>query len=446
MLESLTTNFSKIVKQLRGQGRLTEENIQTTTAAIRHALLEADVALPIADEFIASVRAEALGAKVTNSLNPGQAFVGIVYNHLVQMMGDANTPLQIKRSPSVVLACGLQGVGKTTNIAKIAKQLKQKQKKRVLLAGVDVHRPAAIEQLSVLANDAGIPCFTSDEMSDAVVRAKQAVRQAQQELMDVVLIDTAGRTTLDDEMMGEIERIFNSVKPSETLFFVDAMQGQDAVNVATQFAQKVDITGIVVTKFDGDSRGGSVLSAKVATGKPIKYVGVGEKPDDLEQFFPDRFASRILGMGDIASLAEQVQEKTDVSTIQKLSKKLQKKPANFDLNDQLLQIQQMKKMGGVKSILDKLPGQMSAKLDAANLDGNEQIKRTEAIILSMTPQERRTPEIIKASRKRRIAKGSATEVSEINQLLQQHDMMKKMMKKHAKNPMAMVRMMKQMLQ
>ncbi len=446
MLEGLTNNFSKIVKQLRGQARLTEENIQSVTVEIRNAMLEADVALPIVDDFINTVKQEAIGTIVSTSLNPGQAFIGIVYKQLVKLMGDANAPLQIKRSPSVILACGLQGVGKTTNIAKIAKQLKQKNKKRVLLAGVDVRRPAAIEQIKILADASDIPCFESDEMNDVVARTKQALKQAQQELVDVLLIDTAGRTTLDDEMMEEIELVFKCVKPSETLFFIDAMQGQDAINTAKKFSERVDITGVVVTKFDGDSRGGSVLAAKMITGKPIKYVGVGEKPDDLELFFPDRFASRILGMGDIASLAEQVQEKTDLSTMQRLNNKLQKKPSQFDLNDQLQQIQQMKKMGGMRSIIDKLPGQISNKLDQANLNDTQQITKTEAMILSMTPTERRTPEIIKASRKKRIARGAAVAVSEINQLLQQHDMMRKLMKKHAKNPMAMMRMMKQMLQ
>lgn len=445
MLEILTKNFSQVVKRVRGRARLTEDNIQEALADIRAALLDADVALPVADEFLAAVKEDAVGRKVASSLNPGQAFTGVVHRRLTMLMGDANAPLRLKKAPAVVLACGLQGVGKTTNLAKIAKHLKTRLKKRVLLAGVDVRRPAAIEQLRILAESAQVPCFTDDDMSDAVLRAKRAVVAAQQELADVLLVDTAGRTALDDDMMDEIRRLDAALKPAENLFFIDAMQGQDAVNTARAFHETVPISGLVVTKFDGDSRGGAALSAKAVIGQPIKFVGVGEKLDDLELFHPDRYASRILGMGDIASLAEQVRDKTDAATMRRFDKKLRKKPGDFDLNDQLAQVRQMKKMGGLSSVLDKLPGNMTEKLSAAGVGDGGDIKRMEAIICSMTPQERRQPEIIKSSRKRRIAAGACVNVADVNQLLQHHETTKKMLKRHGKNPAAMMRMMRQLL-
>ena len=443
MLEIISKNFSQLTKQLSGNARLTEKNIQDAVRDIRTTLIDADVALSVADDFIAQVQEEAMGRKVASALNPGQAFIGIVHNRLTALMGDANTPLKLQRAPAIILACGLQGVGKTTNLVKIARFISHRLKKNVLLAGADVQRPAAIEQLAILARETGLPCFESDILDDAGKRVQQAVKQANQHLVDVLLVDTAGRTTLDEEMMQEIARLHSQCKPVETLFFIDSLQGQDAVNTAKAFHERLPLTGLVVTKFDGDSRGGSVLAAKAVTGKPIKFVGNGEKPDDLELFHPNRFASRLLGYGDIESLAEQMQEKTDSQVIHKLSKKIGKKPAAFDLTDLLAQIQQMKKIGGLSGVMDKLPGSLSEKLAAAG-DGSSQMKIMEAVILSMTPGERKNPDIIKASRRRRIAAGAAVEVSQVNQVLLQFEQTRKMMKKYAKNPMAAGRMMKQL--
>lgn len=444
MLEIIGKNFSQITKRLRGQARLTEDNIRDTVADIRTALIDADVALPIADQFIAEVKEAAMGRDVATSLNPGQAFIGIVHNKLTALMGDANAPLALRRAPAVVLACGLQGVGKTTNLTKIARFINKRLKKNVLLASVDIRRPAAVEQLATLAQQAGIAHFESDNMADAGERLSQAVRQAQQMLVDVLLVDTAGRTTLDDDMMDELARLHALGKPAETLFFIDALQGQDAVNTARAFHERLPLTGLVVTKFDGDSRGGSVLAAKAVTGQPVKFVGIGEKQDDLEPFHPNRYASRLLGMGDMESLAEQMQEKTDAGAIRRLSKKIGKKPAAFDFTDMLEQLRQMKKIGGLGGVLEKLPGNLSDKL-AATGGGSDQLKFMEAVILSMTPQERKTPDIIKASRRRRIAAGAAVSVAQVNQVILQFEQTRKMMKKYAKNPMAMARMVGQMM-
>lgn len=443
MLEIISKNFSQLTKRLRGQARLTPENIAEAVAELRDALIDADVALPIADAFIAEVKTAALGREVAASLNPGQAFIGIVYQHLTTLMGDANAPLKLQRAPAVVLACGLQGVGKTTNLTKIARFIRKRLKKTVMLASVDVRRPAAIEQLAILAQQADIPCFAGDSMQDAATRLRAAQRQAEQELVDVLLVDTAGRTTLDEEMMEEIVRLHAACKPAETLFFIDALQGQDAVNTARAFNARLPLTGLVVTKFDGDSRGGSILAAKAVTGQPVKFVGIGEKQDDLEAFHPNRYASRLLGMGDMESLAEQMQEKTDSGVIRRLSKKIGKKPAAFDLTDLLAQVQQMKKVGGLGAVLEKLPGNLSDKLAAAG-GGSEQLKFMEAVILSMTPNERKAPEIIKASRRKRIAAGAAVSVAQVNQVLLQFEQTRKMMKKYAKNPLAMTRMMSQL--
>ena len=443
MLEIISKNFSQITKRLRGQARLTPENIADTAAEIRAVLIDADVALPIADAFIAEVKEKAMGRAVASSLNPGQAFIGVVHQQLTALMGDANAPLKLRAAPAVVLACGLQGVGKTTNLTKIARHIKKRLKKTVMLASVDVRRPAAVEQLAILAGQADIPCFASDSMQDAGTRLREALRQAEQELVDVLLVDTAGRTTLDDEMMAEIARLHAQCKPAETLFFIDALQGQDAVNTARAFHARVPLTGLVVTKFDGDSRGGGVLAAKTVTGQPVKFVGIGEKLDDLEPFHPNRYASRLLGMGDVESLAEQVQEKADAGVMHRLGKKLGRKPAAFDLSDLLAQVQQMKKVGGLGGMLDKLPGNMSEKIAAAG--GADQFKFMEAVILSMTPAERKTPEIIKASRRRRIAAGAAVSVAQVNQVLTQFEQTRKVMKKYAKNPAAMTRMMSQVM-
>ena len=446
MLETITRQFVALGKRLRGQARLTEENIQTSLSQIRDALLDADVALPVIDKTLADIKQKALGAEVAKSLNPGQAFLRIVYDALVAMMGSANAPLNIKKPPAIVLGCGLQGVGKTTNLAKLALHLRTKMKKRTLLASCDIRRPAAIEQLRILAESAGVAYFESDEMSDAGARAQAALARARQELFDVLLIDTAGRTTLDDEMMREIAHLHELLNPAETLFFIDAMQGQDAVNTARAFHQTVALTGLALTKFDGDSRGGAALSAVAVTEKPIKFVGVGEKIDDLEVFYPDRYASRILGMGDISSLAEQIVDKADVGEMKKFEKKMMRKPHTYDLNDQLKQIQQIQKMGGAGNIFDKLPKHMTARLQGGAFTGEGVYKQMSAMILSMTPDERRMPEVIKSSRKRRIAAGAGVAVSAVNRLLDNHEATKKIFKKHAKNPLGMARVMQKLMQ
>lgn len=444
MLEILTKNFSQLAKRLRGQARLTEDNIRGTADEIRAALLEADVALPVVNDFIDKVANDALGQEVARSLTPGQAFLGVVHRRLIELVGDTNEPLRFKRAPAVILACGLQGVGKTTNLAKIAKYLKIKMKKRVLLASVDVYRPAAVEQLRILAGESALPFF-NDESPVPVKRATAAMKQARQALTDVLLLDTAGRTTLDAAMMDEIESLKNTLQPAEVLFFIDAMHGQDAVNTALAFHQRVGVTGLVMTKFDGDSRGGSALAAKAVTGQPIKFVGVGEKPDDLQLFHPERFVSRILGMGDIASLAEQIQDTADTDELRRLDKKIRKKSGDFDLSDMLQQLKQMRKIGGVASMVEKLPGNISEKIAATGMDDGGQMVRMETMILSMTPDERRQPDIIKASRKRRIAGGASVSVPEVNTMLQYYGMMRKLLRKQAKNPVAMMRMVKQML-
>lgn len=443
MLEIISQNFSQIAKRLRGQGRLTEENMRQAAADIRAVLIDADVALAVADDFIAEVRREAMGREVAASLNPGQAFLGIVHARLTALMGAGNAALKLQRAPAVVLACGLQGVGKTTNLTKIARYLQKKQRKTALLVGVDVRRPAAIEQLAILGRQAGIAVYESDNLTDAGARLQGALRQARQKLFDVALVDTAGRTTLDAAMMDEIAAMHGIAAPAETLFFVDALQGQDAIETARAFGERLPLTGIVVTKFDGDSRGGSVLAARAVTGQPIKFVGTGEKMDDLELFYPDRFASRLMGQGDIATLAEQMSERADTKAMRRLGKKITKKPAAFDMNDLLEQVRQMKKVGGIAGVLEKLPvGGLSDKIAAAG-GGAEQVKFMEAVILSMTPGERKAPEIIKASRRRRIAAGAAVSVAQVNQVILQFEQARRMMKKYAKNPMAMMRMMQQ---
>ena len=443
MLNILSQQFSNVIKKLSGKGRLTEENIESAASDIRAALIDADVALPVAEAFLAQVKTQALGIRA-DALNPGKMFTAIVHRQLALMMGEGeNTALNLKKPPAVVMVCGLQGAGKTTTLAKIAKRLKTRERKRVLLASVDVRRPAAIEQLRQLAEDAGASFYNSDETSDVKQRAAGIIPQARRELADAVLVDTAGRTTLDAELMAELAELNAMLKPAETLFVVDAMQGRDAVNTAAEFGKTLPLTGIALTKFDGDSRGGSALSAKAVTGKPIKFVGVGEKNDDLELFHPARFAGRLLGMGDIAGLAELAQEKTDANAAAKLRRNLTR--GGFDLNDQLIQLREMKKMGGVKSVLEKMPG--AEKFGAAMSDESP-MKKMEAAILSMTPNERAEPDIIKASRKRRIAAGAGITVPEINQMLKQFEQTRKFMKKVAKTktPGAAMRMMQGMFQ
>lgn len=432
MLDNLSRQFSNVIKKIGGQGRLTENNIADALADIRAALIDADVALPVADGFLAQVREGALGIRA-DSLNPGRMFVAIVHRQLAAMMGEgANSALNLKKPPAVVVICGLQGAGKTTTLAKIAKHLKTQHKKRVLLASLDVHRPAAIEQLRQLADGAGIACFDCAEM-DAVARAAAVLPMARRQLADAVLVDTAGRTTLDADMMAELSAVAKVLKPAETLFAVDAMQGRDAVNTAAEFGKTLPLTGLVLTKFDGDSRGGAALSAKAVTGCPIKFVGVGEKTDDLQLFHPGRFAGRLLGMGDIAGLADMVRDKKPAA-IKTIAR------GNFDLNDQLTQLREMKKMGGIKSVLEKMPGNLGAQeTDDAPL------RKMEAAILSMTPGERAHPDIIKSSRKRRIAAGAGVSVMDINQMLRQFEQTRKVMKKLAKQPSAAMRIMQSMM-
>ena len=427
MLDTLTARLAGIVKHLRGEARLTEANIQEALREVRIALLEADVALPVAKHFIESVRAKALGAEVVGSLTPGQALVGVVHRELTALMGEANVPLDLAmQPPAVILMAGLQGSGKTTTSGKLALFLKNERKK-VAMVSTDVYRPAAIEQLKTVAGLAGaqfVPSQTSEKPADI---ARRAVEFARTHYMDVLIVDTAGRLAIDEEMMREIAELHAVLKPIETLFVVDSMQGQDAVNVAKAFNERLPLTGVVLTKLDGDARGGAALSVRHVTGKPIKFAGVGEKLTGLEPFHPERMAARILGMGDILSLVEEAHAKMDIEQAKRVAEKV-KKGKGFDLEDFKQQITQMKKMGGVASLLDKLPQQLSAQVDPAKLQDDKQLKRIEGIINSMTPQERAKPELIKASRKRRIAAGAGVPVQAVNQLLNQFEQMQKMMK------------------
>ncbi len=426
MLGNLTQRLTGVMKHLRGQARITEDNVQEALREVRMALLEADVALPVIKDFIAKVKEKALGQEVVGSLNPGQAFVGVVHKELAAVMGEGAIPLNLaQQPPAIILLAGLQGAGKTTTAGKLAKRLKEDQKKKVLLVSCDVYRPAAIEQLQTLAAQVGVGFFDSAS-TDPLERARAGLEQGRLQYFDVVIIDTAGRLAIDEAMMREIAQIHAMIKPVETLFVVDAMQGQDAVNVAKAFSATLPITGVIVTKMDGDSRGGAALSVRQVTGAPIKYVGVSEKLDGLEVFHPDRMASRILGMGDVLSLVEDVQRQVDVQEAQKLADKF-KSGKSFDLEDFRSQISQMKKMGGMQSMLEKLPAQMQAAAAKSQVD-EKQIGRMEGIISSMTPLERRKPELIKATRKKRIADGAGVHVQQVNQLLKQFEQMQTMMK------------------
>jgi signal recognition particle subunit SRP54 len=427
MLDTLTARLAGIVKQLRGEARLSESNIQEALREVRIALLEADVALPVAKYFIESVRAKALGAEVVGSLTPGQALVGVVHRELTALMGEANVPLDLAtQPPAVILMAGLQGSGKTTTSGKLALALKNERRK-VAMVSTDVYRPAAIEQLKTVAGQAGAQFVPSQTNEKPVDIARRAVDYARTHYMDVLIVDTAGRLAIDEQMMGEIAELHAALKPIETLFVVDAMQGQDAVNVAKAFNERLPLTGVVLTKLDGDARGGAALSVRHVTGKPIKFAGVGEKLTGLEPFHPERMAARILGMGDILSLVEEAHAKMDIEQAKRVAEKV-KKGKGFDLEDFKQQITQMKKMGGVASLLDKLPQQLAAQVDPAKLQDDKQLKRIEGIINSMTPQERAKPELIKASRKRRIAAGAGVPVQAVNQLLNQFEQMQKMMK------------------
>ncbi len=445
MFESLTGRLSQVMKTLRGEARLTETNIQDALREVRMALLEADVALPVVRDFVAQVRERALGQEVMGSLTPGQALVGVVHRELVALMGETNAALDLATTPpAVILMAGLQGSGKTTTSGKLAKMLREQMKKKVLLASCDVYRPAAIEQLNTLAAQIEVDFFPSSGSDKPADIALAALDYARKHYHDVLIVDTAGRLAIDEAMMSEIRGLHAALNPIETLFVVDSMQGQDAVNVAKAFADALPLTGVVLTKLDGDARGGAALSVRQVTGKPIKFAGIGEKLTGFEVFHPDRMASRILGMGDVLSLIEDAQRTVDRDEAEKFAKKL-KSGKGFDLEDFKQQIGQMKKMGGVTAMLDKLPGQLAQAAGKAQMD-DRQVRRIEGIINSMTPQERAKPELLKASRKRRIAAGAGVSVQEVNRLLAQFEQTQKMMKMMAKGGMAkMMRSMKGML-
>ena len=427
MLDNLTSRLAKIVKTIRGEARLTEANIQDALREVRIALLEADVALPVVKDFIAAVREKALGQEVVGSLSPGQALVGVVHRELAALMGGENSALQLAvEPPAVILMAGLQGSGKTTTSGKLALYLRE-QKKKVLVVSCDVYRPAAIEQLKTVAAQAEVdflPSLAGDKPEDI---ARGALEHARLRYYDVLIVDTAGRLAIDEVMMQEIAALHAALKPAETLFVADSMQGQDAVRVAKAFADVLPLTGIVLTKLDGDARGGAALSGRQVTGKPIKFAGVGEKLSGLEPFHPERMASRVLGMGDILSLVEEAHKQVDVEQAKALADKV-RKGKGFDLEDFKGQIQQMKKMGGLSAFADKLPAQLMGQINPAQLQDDGQFRRIEGIINSMTPEERVHPDLIKASRKRRIATGAGVPVQEVNRLLKQFEQMQQMMK------------------
>jgi len=427
MFDTLTGRLSRIVKTMRGEARLTESNVQDALREVRIALLEADCALPVVKDFIAAVRAKALGAEVIGSLTPGQALVGVVHRELTRLMGEANVQLDLAtQPPAVLLMAGLQGSGKTTTTGKLARWLIE-QRKRVLLVSCDVYRPAAIEQLKTVAAQAGAEFLPTDAGEAPAAIARRALEYAKTRYFDVLIVDTAGRLAIDEAMMREVSELHALLAPVETLFVVDAMQGQDAVNVAKAFSEALPLTGVVLTKLDGDARGGAALSVRQVTGKPIKFVGTGEKLTGLEPFHPERMASRILGMGDIVSLVEEAHKQVDLDEAQRVADKF-KKGKGFDLEDFKGQIQQMRKMGGLAAMMDKLPAQLAGQIGPGQMNDERQIRRIEGIINAMTPAERSRPELIKASRKRRIAAGSGVAVQEVNRLLKQFEQMQKMMK------------------
>jgi len=442
MFENLTERLSRTVQQLRGKGRLTEDGISETLREVRIALLEADVALPVVQAFIGAVREKALGQEVMQSLTPGQAMVKLVHDELVQIMGVQNEALDLKAQPPVtVLMAGLQGSGKTTTSAKLARLLIEEQKKRVMMVSCDVYRPAAIEQLKTLADQVGAIFQPSTVDQKPAEIARQAVAEARRQMCDALLVDTAGRLHVDDAMMAEIREVHAAINPHETLFVVDAMTGQDAANTAAAFNDALPLTGIVLTKTDGDARGGAALSVRHITGKPIKFLGAGEKTDALQPFHPDRVASRILGMGDVLSLVEEVHRKVDQKQAEKLVSKM-RKGRGFDLEDFKSQLEQMQNMGGLGGLVDKLPGMGNLPEQVKSQVDDRQTRQMIAIINSMTPHERRFPEVIRGSRKKRIALGSGTQIQTVNRLLKQHGQMQKMMKKMGKGGMA--RMMRKM--
>lgn len=435
MFENLSERLNQTMKRLRGQARLTGENIKDTLREVRMALLEADVALPVVREFVDHVRERALGQDVLQSLSPGQALIKIVHDELIRIMGESGVPLNLQvQPPAVILVAGLQGSGKTTTVAKLARWLRENQKKKLMVVSCDVHRPAAIKQLETLATEVGVEYFPSTTDQDPVAIVHGALAEARKRFVDVLIVDTAGRLHIDEAMMAEVKRVHDAAAPAETLFVVDSMTGQDAANSAQAFNEALPLTGVVLTKADGDARGGAALSVRNITGKPIKFIGVGEKTTALEPFHPDRIASRILGMGDVLTLVEEAQRKVDQKEAARLAKKI-RTGKGFSLEDLRSQLEQMLDMGGMEGLLDKLPGagQLPAGVKSQANDG--ELRRMIAIINSMTPKERRVPDIIRGGRKRRIAAGSGTQVQDVNRLLKQHTQMKKVMKKFSKGGM-----------
>ncbi len=447
MFENLTERLSDSLRKITGQAKLTEDNIKETLREVRMALLEADVALPVVKDFIEQVKTAALGQEVMRSLSPGQEFIRLVNQELIRVMGEQSQGLQLNaKPPAVVLMAGLQGAGKTTSVAKLARFLQERAKKKVMVVSADVYRPAAIRQLETLAGDVGAIFFPSNIEQKPIDIARAAIDEAARRFADVLIVDTAGRLAIDEEMMSEIKQLHAAINPVETLFVVDAMTGQDAANTAKAFNDALPLTGVVLTKADGDARGGAALSVRHITGKPIKFLGVGEKTDALEPFHPDRVASRILGMGDVLSLIEDAERKLDKAKADKLAKKI-KKGKGFDLEDFRDQLQQMKNMGGMASLLDKLPGMGQMAQVAQSQVNDKMLGQLEAIISSMTPHERRYPDVINNSRKRRISAGSGTQIQDVNRLLKQHKQMQKMMKKFTQKGgmMNMMRGMKGMM-
>jgi len=429
VFDNLTDRLSGTLRKLTGKGNLTEANIQDALSEVRRALLEADVALSVVKDFVTRVSLRAVGQEVSKSLTPGQAFIKIVQAELESIMGTANTELDLKAAPpAVILVAGLQGAGKTTTAAKLARWLKNDLKKSVMVVSADVYRPAAIQQLQTLALEVDVAFFASDSSQTPSAIAAAALAEAKRKFVDVLIVDTAGRLAIDQEMMGEIQQLHSELNPVETLFVVDAMTGQDAANTAKAFNDALPLTGVVLTKADGDARGGAALSVRHITGKPIKFIGMGEKMDALEPFYPDRIASRILGMGDMLSLIEQAEKKVDKVKAEKLARKI-KKGKGFDLEDFKEQLGQMQNMGGVASIMDKMPGLGALPPGAAKMVDDSKFRQMEAIINSMTPRERTNPDTLNGSRKRRITVGSGTQIQDLNRLLKQHKQMQKVMKK-----------------
>jgi len=443
MFDNLSERLGNTIKNLRGQGRLSEENIKDTLREVRMALLEADVALPVVKQLVDSVREKAMGQEVIGSLSPGQAFIKVVNDELVAVMGDNAEPLNLAtQPPAVILMAGLQGAGKTTTVGKLARFVKEREKKKVMVVSCDVYRPAAIKQLESLADSVDAIFFESSTDQSPVDIAKAALNAARKQMVDVLLVDTAGRLAIDEEMMAEIKQLHAAIKPVETLFVVDSMTGQDAANTAKAFGEALPLTGVVLTKTDGDARGGAALSVRVITGKPIKFMGAGEKTEALETFHPERVASRILGMGDVVSLVEEVTAKVDHDKAEKFANKM-KKGKTFDMNDLKDQLEQVANMGGMASMMDKMPGMSNVPEAVKNKMDDKQFVHMIALVNSMTPQERKYPAILKGSRKKRIAAGAGLQVQDLNRLLKQHQQMARTMKKLSKGGMAkMMRAMK----